>query len=141
MRRDATQQGFSLVTAVFLLVVLTAAGTLMVRISGVQRTTTSFALLGPKAYHAARSGVEWAIHGAVNVPGSCPVGVTTTNTFTLTEGGLAGFRVTVTCTAAVHAEAGVSATAFDITSTAEFGTFGDRDYTSRRLEARVTNAL
>jgi MSHA biogenesis protein MshP len=134
------REGFSLVSAIFLLVVVTAAGAFMVRISGVQRTTTSFALLGPKAYHAARSGIEWAVHAAINVPGSCPVGSTTTSSFNLTEGGLAGFSVAVTCASAVHNEASGSETVFDITSTAEFGSFGDRDYVSRRLEARVTDA-
>ncbi len=138
--RSRRQRGFSLVSAIFLLVVLTVAGAYMVRISGVQRTTTSFALLGPKAYHAARSGIEWAIHEAIDVPGSCPVGSTTTNSFNLSEGGLTGFGVTVTCTSAVHTEAGAAETIFDISSTAEFGSFGDRDYVSRRLEARVTNA-
>jgi len=133
--------GFSLVSAIFLLVVLTAAGAFMVRISGVQRTTTSFALLGPKAYHAARSGIEWAVHAAIYVPGSCPVGSTTTSSFNLSEGGLAGFSVTVTCTSAIHTEASASDTVFDISSTAEFGSFGDRDYVSRRLEARVTDGL
>ena len=140
MTRAQRQRGFSLVSAIFLLVVLTTAGAYMVRISGVQRTTTSFALLGPKAYHAARSGVEWAIHAAINVPGSCPVGSTTTTPFSLTEGGLAGFSVSVTCTSAVHTEASASETVFDISSTAEFGSFGDRDYVSRRLQARVTDA-
>jgi MSHA biogenesis protein MshP len=135
------QRGFSLVSAVFLLVVLTAAGAFMVRISGVQRTTTSFALLGPKAYHAARSGIEWAVYSAINVPASCPVGVTTTNSFNLTEGGLVGFSVIVTCTSTVHTEAGVPGTVFDISSTAERGSFSDRDYVSRRVEARVTDAF
>lgn len=139
--RDAPRQGgFSLVAAIFLLVVLTTAGAFMVRISGVQRTTTSFALLGPRAYHAARSGVEWAIHAAMNVPGSCPVGITTTNNFNLTEGGLDGFRVTTECTSEVHSEAGAAETMFLITSLAKRGAFGERDYVSRRLETRITDA-
>jgi MSHA biogenesis protein MshP len=128
------------VSAIFLLVILTAAGAAMVRISGAQRTTTSFALLGPKAYHAARSGVEWSIYQALNVPGSCPVGVTTTNTFNLTEGGLQGFGVTVDCTSEIHTQAGVSEALFHVVSLAEFASFGDRDYVSRRLETTVTNA-
>jgi len=132
--------GFSLVSAVFLLVVVTVAGGFMVRISGVQRSTTSFALLGGRAYHAARSGVEWAVYEALNTPGSCPVAVVTTSTFTLSEGGLDGLRVTVDCTSAVHEEAGRTQTRFEITATGEYGSFGDRDYASRRLEARITDA-
>ena len=123
--------GFSLVSALFLLV--------MVRISGVQRTTTTFALMGPRAYHAARSGIEWNLHRALTVPGSCPVGPPTTTSFTLTEGGLAGFAVSVSCESEVHSEGAGSETLYRFTALAEWGSFGDRDYVSRRLEARISD--
>ena len=134
-------EGFSLVSAVFLLVVVTTAGAFMVRVSGVQRTTTTFALLGPKAYHAARSGIEWNLHRALNVPGSCPTGPPTTTGFPLAEGGLAGFAVTVSCESEVHVEGATSETLYRFTALAEWGSFGDRDYVSRRLETRITDAL
>lgn len=138
--RSPRLAGFSLVSAVFLLVVVSAAGAFMVRVSGVQRTTTTFALMGPKAYHAARSGIEWNLHRALNVPGSCPVGTTTTTTFSLAEGGLAGFRVSVSCEAEPHVEGATTQTLYRFTALAEWGAFGDRDYVSRRLEARITDA-
>ncbi len=138
MRRG--EGGFSLVSAIFLLVMITAAGAFMVRVSGVQRTTTTFALLGPKAYHAARSGIEWNLHRALTVPGSCPVGPPTTTSFALTEGGLAGFAVTVTCESEIHVEGASTETLYRFTSLAEWGAFGDRDYVSRRLETRITDA-
>jgi len=137
--RSRCRAGFSLVSAVFLLVVFTAAGAFMVRIAGVQRTTASFALLGPKAYHTARSAVEWNIHQVLFVPGSCPVGVTTTSSFDLTEGGLQGFRAAVDCTAEVHTQAGSPAIFYRITALGEYGSFGDRDYVSRRLEVTITD--
>ena len=132
--------GFNLVSAVFLLVAVSTAGAFMVRVSGVQRTTTTFALLGPKAYHAARSGIEWNLRQALNVPGSCPVGPPTTTAFTLAEGGLANLAVTVTCEAETHVEGATTQTLYRFTALAEWGTFGDRDYVSRRLETRITDA-
>lgn len=137
MRAD--DAGFSLVSAIFVLVVVTTAGAFMLRVAGVQRTTTTFALLGPKAYHAARSGIEWNLHRALNVPGSCPPGPPTTTAFPLNEGGLAGFAVTVSCESEVHAEGATSETLYRFTALAEWGAFGDRDYVSRRLETRISD--
>ena len=133
-------EGFSLVSAVFLLVVLTAAGAAMVRVGAVQRATATFGVLAPKAYHAARSGIEWQAYQALNVPGSCPVGVTTTTAFMLTEAGLDGFRVTVDCTSEIHVEAGVPATLYRVTALAEWDLFGGRDYVSRRLQTTLSDA-
>jgi MSHA biogenesis protein MshP len=138
--RGRHRAGFSLVSAVFLLVVFTAAGAFMVRIAGVQRATSSFALLGPKAYHTARSAVEWTVHQALFAPASCPVGLTTTSSFNLTEGGLQGFRATVECTAEIHTQAGTPAIFYRITALGEYGSFGERDYVSRRLEVTITDA-
>lgn len=132
-------RGFSLVSALFLLVAIATAGAFMVRLSGVQRTTTTFALLGPRAYHAARSGIEWNLHRALTVAGSCPVGPPVTTTFSLTEGGLAGFDVSVTCEAEPHVEGAAAKTLYRFTALAERGAFGDRDYVSRRLEARISD--
>lgn len=132
--------GFSLVSAIFLLVIVSVAGAFMVRAGGAQQATASFALLAPKAHHAARSGLEWGIYRALNVSGSCPVGSTTTSSLTLGEGGLQGFRVTVDCSSEMHVEAGHAATLFQIVALAERGSFGERDYVSRRLEATVSDA-
>lgn len=131
--------GFSLVSALFLLVAISTAGAFLVRVSGVQRTTTSLGLLGAKAFHAARSAIEWNLHRALTLPGSCPGGAPTTSAFTLAEGGLAGFSVTVTCQSEAHVEAGASSTFYRLTALAEWGSFGDRDYVSRRLETRFSD--
>ena len=141
MRGRAARRGagFSLMSALFLLVAIGTAGAFMVRLAGVQRTTTTFALLGPKAYHAARSGIEWNLHRALTVPGSCPVGPPVTTAFSLTEGGLAGFDVTVTCEAGTHIEGATTKTLYRFTALAERGAYGDRDYVSRRLETRVSD--
>jgi MSHA biogenesis protein MshP len=57
----AAESGFGLVSALFLLVVLSSAAAFMVNLTGIERTTVNFAIQGAHAYQAARSGVEWGI--------------------------------------------------------------------------------
>lgn len=131
--------GFTLVSALFLLVAITAAGAFLLRVASVQRESAVSGWLGAKAYHAARSGIEWKLHQVSGAPGSCPPGPPTTDVFTLGEAGLAGFDVTVTCESDLHVEAGVTTTRFQLVALAERGAFGDRDYVSRRIEATLSD--
>ena len=55
------QNGFTLVQAIFILVVLALLGTYMVSLSTVQQSTTTQAVLQARAYQAARAGLEWGI--------------------------------------------------------------------------------
>jgi MSHA biogenesis protein MshP len=129
------QQGFSLVSALFLLVVLGALGAYMVGISGTQHFTTLHALQGVRAYHAARSGVEWGIGDAIN-NGNCATGTI------LSGGDLDGFRVEVDCTSTMHRETGNSYNIYDITAFAQTNSpaFGQPGYAARTIGATVTNA-
>ena len=53
------QAGISLVTAIFLIVVLAALGAIVVTVSGLQHTSSARDVMGAKAYLAARAGIEW----------------------------------------------------------------------------------
>jgi MSHA biogenesis protein MshP len=132
---DARRGGFTLVGAIIILVVLAAAGAGMVKVGGVQRTTTSYAFLGARAYQAARSGIEWGVYKAVD-SGACAA----STSFSLSEGGLEGFNLDVTCTSTTHVESGDSTLVYHFTSTAERGTFGSRDFVHRELDATVALA-
>ncbi|GAB4295301.1 MAG: hypothetical protein Kow0096_12030 [Thiohalomonadaceae bacterium] len=127
--------GFSLVSALFLLVVLGALGAYMVGISGTQQFTTVQALQGAKAYHAARSGTEWGIAAAI-AGGACPADTT------LAGGDLNGFQVDVTCTSTSHQEAGSTYNVYEITAFAQTNTpaYGQPGYAARRLTVIVTDA-
>jgi MSHA biogenesis protein MshP len=127
------QHGFSLVSAIFILVVMSAAGVAMINLVGAERRTSTFALQGTRAYNAARSGVEWAVAKIAADPSTCPAAV-----FALSEGGLNGFSVQVTCSSSSHVENTVTTNVFRIIALAEYSSFGDPDYVSRRLEATVT---
>jgi MSHA biogenesis protein MshP len=124
-----SQKGFSLITAIFILLVLAVLGGFMVTMSGVQSRTTLWALQGARAYHAARSGLEWGI--AQSLPGPCAA-----DTFSVDD-----FTVTVTCTLETFEEGGQTYNVYRITSLAEWGAYGGDDYVSRQLQARVTGAM
>ena len=132
-RPPGRQRGFALVAAIFLIVVLSSLGVYMVRISGIQHQTVNVALLGARAFHAARTGVEWGVYQALD--GNC-----TTQTLNLTEGGLDGFDVDVTCSSTSHTETGDTYNIFVIDVEARAGTYGTPDYVSRRSHATLTDA-
>jgi MSHA biogenesis protein MshP len=127
------QAGFSLVSAIFLLVVLSLAAASMVSLVGTSRRTASFGLLGARAYQAARSGVEWAAAEALATPGTCPSG-----SFSLNEAALSGFDVTVSCALTQHEENATTTRVLVIESVARYGSFGDPDFVSRRVELTLT---
>jgi MSHA biogenesis protein MshP len=128
------ERGFALVAAIFLIVVLALLGVFIVRVSGVQHQTVNIALLGSRAFEAARTGIEWGAFQALD-SASCD-----TNTLNLTEGGLDGFDVEVTCTSSTHTETGNTYDVYVIDVEATAGTYGTPDYVSRRMQATVTDA-
>ena len=55
------QRGFSLVGAIFLIVVLAALGAYIVTVTSVQHRIPALSIQGARAWFAALSGLEWAI--------------------------------------------------------------------------------
>lgn len=120
--RRCCERGFSLISAIFLLVVLAALGAFMVVFTGQQQTTLQVDVLGVRAYYAARAGSEWALYRAIDPDNSigpppafaaCPSG--TINTL---GGSLSPFTVVVTCTSSDHTESTRNIRVYEITSTA-----------------------
>jgi len=134
MSRNTAQNGFSLVPALFLLVVLAALGIVAVRLSGVQHQTVVLAMQSGRAYAAARSGVEWSAYQALN-NSSCAAA-----TINLTEGGLAGFTVETDCSSSSHSEGPNTVNVYVIDAFAWSGSYGNPDYVSRRVRSTVTDA-
>jgi MSHA biogenesis protein MshP len=128
------QLGVSLVAAIFLLVVLAGLGVFAVRLGVLQAQTTTSGLRAAQAFHAARGGIAWAAHQALN-GGVCGAAV-----LNLSEGGTSGFDVTIQCAQSSHVEAGSTLNVFVIDALAEAGTYGGPDYVSRRLQAKITDA-
>jgi MSHA biogenesis protein MshP len=134
-RAVGEQRGFSLVSAVFLLVVLAGLGVYAVRLNTLQQQTVTAGLRAAQAFQAARAGVAWGAYRALNA------GVCATDTLSLTEGAATGFRVTVQCTQSTHTEGSstVRVLVFDVR--AEAGAYGGPDYVSRRLQTKITDAV
>ncbi len=119
----ARMRGFSLVTGIFLLVVLSALGAFMVVFTGLQQNTVQNDVLGVRAYYAARAGINWALYRTIDpdnpapaTPPSfaaCPAG--TINTM---AGSLAPFSVVVDCNFTDHTEANRFVRVYQITATA-----------------------
>lgn len=134
MSRKISQTGFSLVPALFLLVVLAALGVVAVRLAGVQHQTVVLAMQSGRAYAAARSGIDWSAYQAL-VNGSC-----TAATLSLTEAGLAGFSVDTNCSSTTHSEGPNTVRVYVIDAFAWSGSYGNPDYVSRRIRSTVTDA-
>lgn len=129
-----SQRGVSLVSAIFLLVVLASLGVFAVRLGVIQAQTTTAGLRAAQALQAARSGVAWAAHRALSG------GVCAAATLNLTESGTSGFDVAVSCAQSTHIEGSVMVNVYVIDVLAEAGSYGGPDYVSRRLQAKITDA-
>lgn len=129
-----TQCGFSLVPALFLLVVLSALGIVAARLAGVQHQTVVLAMQSGRAYAAARSGIDWSAYQAL-VNGNCAA-----STLSLTETGLSGFSVETSCSSTTHTEGPNTVRVFVIDAFAWSGSYGSPDYVSRRVRSTVTDA-
>ncbi len=128
------QRGFSLVSAVFLLVVLAGLGVYAVRINTLQQQTVTAGLRAAQAFQAARTGVSWGAYRAL-ATGACASG-----TLNLTEGATAGFRVAVQCSESSHVEGASTTRVYVLDVRAEAGAYGGPDYVSRRLQTKITDA-
>ena len=120
------QRGFTLVQAVFILVVLALLGVTMMRLSRGQSATNLFALQGARAYQAARSGLEWGAARAAagaDCNGNMTVGV---------------FQVNVTCNIQPFTEGAIGPyNVYWISATADYGTYGSPDFVQRSAEMKV----
>ena len=127
------QRGFSMVTAIFILVVLGLLGGYMLKLSALQHRTFDEALQGAKAYQAARAGIEWAI-ARVNNGGNCTdIGVQTAMTFS----GLEGFSVGLSCSSTTYSEADSNMAVYRINALSQFGHYADSDYVAREIEVSI----
>lgn len=142
------QAGFSLVMVIFLIVVLAALAAFAVQIAMAQYQAANVELLEARAQAAADAGIEWGTNQTLQASPAtfCASGIPGSNSFTLTQGALKGFVVTVACTPTQHQiYSGTPPTAqnyevYTLTSTATFGSYGGPDYVARTVTRNVTKA-
>lgn len=139
MIRAVSNAGFSLVAAIFLLVVLAGLGIYMVTISTVQQQTLSYTYLSARAYQAARSGIEWGIYRVIN-DNDCSA---FPHTIDFSDGSLAGFQTQISCSLSNHQEKSHQFKIYQLTASSETDTagFGNQDYVSREIKVTITDAV
>lgn len=97
-RLPARARGASLLTAIFLVVVMAGLAAAVVRLVMVQQATAAVDMLGVQAYQAARSGLEWGLYQRLRVQAPGIECFPSPSTFAMPQdGGLGNFTVTVTC--------------------------------------------
>jgi MSHA biogenesis protein MshP len=136
----AGQAGFSLVAAVFLIVVLAALAAFAVQVAMSQAQGANMELLQAQAQAAAQTGIEYGANIALQLPapGTCRANTT----LSLKQPGLSGFVVTLGCVRTSH-QIGAGPTtyyAYALTSSASHGSYGSTDYVARKVARNVTDA-
>jgi Tfp pilus assembly protein PilX len=129
-RLPTAVRGFSLISTLFLLVVVSGLASYLVNLSVAQQYSTALTVSALRGRHAALSGLEWVAYRINNVSSSCPA-VPSNLT-------IEGFSVTLTnCTQSVVTEGPSSYNLFDVTVSAERGAFGDADYVNHAIRATL----
>lgn len=111
---NSRQRGFSIITAIFLIVVLAALGAFAVGMFRVQQMTAALDELGARGYQAAQTGIDWGAWQVLRGAGTC---AGATGNLAL-PGSLSSFTVSVACSSSLHHEAGTDMTIFQLTATA-----------------------
>jgi MSHA biogenesis protein MshP len=143
MNPTHTQRGFSLISAIFLLVVLAGMGAAMVTFSTNQHQSITLDVLGSRAYQAARVGVEWSTtqsSSPTTAAGTLWAGCATGQTFAAGSlpGTLSPFAVTVTCVSNGPISDDASTVhVYTVTSTANTGALGSANYVERQVQVRI----
>lgn len=126
----AAQRGFSIVTAIFLLVIMALLGAFMLTLSSTQHITSAQDVQGSQALRAARAGIEWGAASVKALATACPASPTAMV--------IDGYTVTVTCTLATQDEGGTTRYIFWLASTASAGgAVGNLGYIERTVNAFV----
>lgn len=143
LRPLPSERGFSLVSAIFLLVVIAALGTFAVTLSTTQHQSQALDVMGSRAYQAARAGIEWAAHKVVNEPAPALAAPCSNTSLGSLGGTLAPFTVTVNWCAASHVEGAdtmgnpIYIWIYDVSAVANAGTLGGTDYVERVISVKM----
>lgn len=135
------ERGFSLVSAIFLLVVIAALGTFAVTLSTTQQQGAALDVMGARAYQAARAGIEWGAYQVLPQSGAayataCRLGATSQVVAPLPNT-LGGFGVNVQCSAASHTEGASTLWVYHLTSTATQGAVATPNYVEREISVTI----
>lgn len=139
-----SSKGFSLITAIFLLVVISALGTFAVTLFTTQQQSAALDVLGSRAYQASRTGIEWGAYQLVQSQVAGPAYATacqggpTSQVLAPLPNTLSGFGVNVGCSAASNVEAATTVWVYQLTATATQGTVATPNYVERAIGVTIS---
>ncbi|MDJ0740656.1 MAG: prepilin-type N-terminal cleavage/methylation domain-containing protein [Gammaproteobacteria bacterium] len=126
------QRGFTLISALFVVVVVAVLGVYLATLGTAQHTSTALSVRAAQAMYMAHSGIDWVIyrleHGdsCATLPGSVTID---------------GYTVAVQrCVTQIVSEGGVAYPVHEIEVDASIGSFGSPGYVRRVLSVSVTGA-
>ncbi len=126
------QHGFTLIAAIFLLVVVAGLVVYIANIGVVQQTTLLYGVQGARANQAARSGIEWGIYQSI-MSDSCAASTD------ITSAAFSGFNIRVECDRTTHDEGGPDLIhTFSLKAIATSGVYGTLDFVQRQIQATVS---
>lgn len=96
--RTRAAAGFTLVSVIFVLVVLALLGTALAQVSVRQQLGSAAELEHARALQAARAGLEWAAFQVLRTPAPPAAAPACFGATNFTPGGLDAFTVSVSCT-------------------------------------------
>ncbi len=134
------QQGFSLISAIFLLVVIASLGTFAVTLSTTQNQSQAMDAMSARGFQAALAGVEWAAYNVQAASASAVWPGCVTGATVAVGGNLAPFTVTVNCSASSAVEGATTFWIYAVSSVAKTaGAAGDPGYVEQLATARLLN--
>jgi len=119
------QSGISIVTAIFLVVILALMGTGMVSLLSTSQQSISQEITSAKAYMAGRSCLQWGMYQAVYAA--------TTGTHTNTFNDVNSSLFNSQCSTEINTITADSLIFYNITATANFGINTDPEYSQRTM--------
>lgn len=135
-----SSKGFSLVSAIFLLVVIAALGVFAVTLSTTQQQSAALDVLGARAYQAARAGIEWGAYQVASNPAAIcsPGGASNPVAMPAAPSTLSVFTVDVSCWGyAPASEAAHAVNMYRLVSTATQGAVATPGYVERQMTATI----
>lgn len=124
-----SQSGVSVVTAIFLIVVLTLMGIGMVSILTTSQQSISQEITSAKAYMAGRSCLQWGMYQSIY---DADPWLNNPNTITFNNGGL----VNTQCNTTIDTITADGLTFFNIDTTATYGTAINPEFSQRQMQMR-----
>ncbi len=120
------QQGFSLVTAIFIIVILALLAIGMLQLLSTSQQSVSQEVTSVKSYFAGQSGLQWGMYQATYA------GATGSHTLTLSNAGLTNTSVDIT----LSSDTILANTYYTVNTKAKYGTTAIPEYAYRELELR-----